>query len=75
MTALTNGALQYGLTQEQEDLRDMIRGMVAARVAPRAADFDASGEFPEDIRQCSPSTMSSACRSRSVTAGRERERS
>jgi alkylation response protein AidB-like acyl-CoA dehydrogenase len=51
MSALADGPVQYGLTQEQEDLRDMIRGMVTSRVAPRAAEIDASGEFPQDIRR------------------------
>jgi alkylation response protein AidB-like acyl-CoA dehydrogenase len=39
------------LTEEQVLLRDTIREMAAARIAPRAADIDRSGEFPEDIRQ------------------------
>jgi alkylation response protein AidB-like acyl-CoA dehydrogenase len=51
MSALADRPVQYGLTQDQEDLRDMIRGMVAVRVAPRAAEIDATGEFPQDIRQ------------------------
>ncbi len=42
---------QYGLTQEQQDLRDMIRQMTVEKIAPRAAEIDATGEFPEDIRQ------------------------
>jgi alkylation response protein AidB-like acyl-CoA dehydrogenase len=51
MSALADGPLQYGLTQEQQDLQAMIRDLVAAHVAPRAAAIDASGEFPQDIRQ------------------------
>jgi alkylation response protein AidB-like acyl-CoA dehydrogenase len=41
---------QYALTQEQLDLREVIRELVTDRVAPRAAEIDASGEFPQDIR-------------------------
>ena len=41
----------YGLTEDHLALRDMIRQLVAARVAPRAAAIDASSEFPEDIRR------------------------
>ncbi|HEX2359253.1 MAG TPA: acyl-CoA dehydrogenase family protein [Solirubrobacterales bacterium] len=49
-TALDRGAPSYGLTQEQLDFRDLIRQMARERVAPRAAEIDAKGEFPEDIR-------------------------
>jgi alkylation response protein AidB-like acyl-CoA dehydrogenase len=41
----------YGLTDEHLDLRDMIATMVLERVAPRAAEIDATGEFPEDLRR------------------------
>jgi alkylation response protein AidB-like acyl-CoA dehydrogenase len=41
----------YGLTQEQLDFRDVIRQIVVERVAPRAAEIDATGEFPQDIRE------------------------
>jgi alkylation response protein AidB-like acyl-CoA dehydrogenase len=41
----------YGLTEDHLALRDVIREIVAARVAPRAAAIDASGEFPEDVRR------------------------
>ncbi|HWI72997.1 MAG TPA: acyl-CoA dehydrogenase family protein [Baekduia sp.] len=52
MSALADGpAVQYGLTREQQDLRDMIRDLVTDKVAPRAAAIDAAGEFPQDIRQ------------------------
>jgi alkylation response protein AidB-like acyl-CoA dehydrogenase len=40
-----------GLTLEQRDLRAMIRDLVTDRVAPRAAEIDATGEFPQDIRE------------------------
>jgi alkylation response protein AidB-like acyl-CoA dehydrogenase len=41
----------YRLTEEQILLRDTIRTLAHERIAPRAADIDRSGEFPEDIRQ------------------------
>jgi alkylation response protein AidB-like acyl-CoA dehydrogenase len=41
----------YDLPQEHKDFRDMIRQVVAERVAPRAADIDRSGEYPWDIRR------------------------
>jgi alkylation response protein AidB-like acyl-CoA dehydrogenase len=48
---LADEPVQYGLTAEQRDLREMIRALVADKVAPRAAAIDASGEFPQDIRR------------------------
>jgi alkylation response protein AidB-like acyl-CoA dehydrogenase len=42
---------QYRLTDEQLDLRKMIRELVAARVLPRAAEIDASGQFPSDVAE------------------------
>jgi alkylation response protein AidB-like acyl-CoA dehydrogenase len=50
VSALADGPLQYGLTEEQQDLQAMIRDLVAAHVAPRAAAIDATGEFPQDVR-------------------------
>jgi alkylation response protein AidB-like acyl-CoA dehydrogenase len=41
----------YRLTEEQILLRDTIRELAHERIAPRAAEIDRSGEFPEDIRQ------------------------
>jgi alkylation response protein AidB-like acyl-CoA dehydrogenase len=41
----------YRLTEEQVLLRDTIRALADERIAPRAAEIDRSGEFPEDIRQ------------------------
>jgi len=41
----------YRLTEEQVLLRDTIRQLVFERIAPRAAEIDREGEFPEDIRQ------------------------
>jgi alkylation response protein AidB-like acyl-CoA dehydrogenase len=42
---------QYALTEEQRDFRDTIRQIVADRVAPRAAEIDATAEYPWDIRK------------------------
>ena len=41
----------YDLPQEYKDFRDTIRQIVTERVAPRAAEIDASGEYPWDIRR------------------------
>jgi alkylation response protein AidB-like acyl-CoA dehydrogenase len=52
MTAVSSAsASTFRLTEEQRLLRDTIRGLAADRIAPRAADIDRSGEFPDDIRQ------------------------
>ncbi len=39
------------LTEEQVLLRDTLRELADERIAPRAAEVDRTGEFPEDIRQ------------------------
>jgi alkylation response protein AidB-like acyl-CoA dehydrogenase len=44
-------AAQYALTEEQRDFRDVIRALVVDRIAPRAAEVDATGEFPQDVRR------------------------
>ena len=41
----------YRLTEEQALLRDAVRTLADERVAPRAAEIDKTGEFPEDLRQ------------------------
>ena len=41
----------HRLTDEQVLLRDTVRELADARIAPRAADIDRTGEFPEDIRR------------------------
>ncbi len=41
----------YRLTEEQVLLRDTVRQLAEERIAPRAAEIDRTGEFPEDIRQ------------------------
>src|SRR3954451_3574150 len=41
----------YALPQEFVDFRDTIRQIVQERVAPRAAEIDATGQYPWDIRK------------------------
>jgi alkylation response protein AidB-like acyl-CoA dehydrogenase len=37
------------LTPEQRELRDLVRTLARERIAPRAAEIDAGGEFPWDV--------------------------
>ena len=37
------------LTPEQRELRDLVRTLARERIAPRAAEIDASGDFPWDV--------------------------
>ena len=41
----------YRLTEDQVLLRDTLHELADERIAPRAAEIDRTGEFPEDIRQ------------------------
>jgi alkylation response protein AidB-like acyl-CoA dehydrogenase len=41
----------YRLTEEQTLLRDAVRVIADDLVAPRAAEIDRTGEFPQDLRQ------------------------
>jgi len=41
----------YTLTDDQLALRETIRQVAQERVAPRAAEIDATGEYPHDLRQ------------------------
>src|SRR3954447_4797084 len=41
----------YELPQEHRDFRDTIRQIVDERVRPRAAEIDATGEYPWDVRK------------------------
>jgi alkylation response protein AidB-like acyl-CoA dehydrogenase len=43
--------MSYALTDEQVEFRDAIRQIVRERVAPRAAEIDATAEYPWDIRR------------------------
>jgi alkylation response protein AidB-like acyl-CoA dehydrogenase len=47
----TSTAGTYALTDDQIDFRDTIRQIVAERVAPRAAEIDATAEYPWDLRK------------------------
>jgi alkylation response protein AidB-like acyl-CoA dehydrogenase len=49
VTTTTSGV--YEIPQEHRDFRDTIRQIVAEKVAPRAAEIDATGEYPSDIRK------------------------
>jgi alkylation response protein AidB-like acyl-CoA dehydrogenase len=37
------------LSDEQRELRDLVRTLARERIAPRAAEIDASHEFPWDV--------------------------
>src|SRR5260370_37160569 len=39
----------YRLTEEHDLLRKSVRAMCDAKIAPRAAEIDATGEFPWDV--------------------------
>jgi alkylation response protein AidB-like acyl-CoA dehydrogenase len=45
------GTAAYRLTEDQILLRDTIHELADEKIAPRAAEIDRTGEFPEDIRQ------------------------
>ena len=47
----TSTADTYALTDDQVEFRDAIRQIVAERVAPRAAEIDATAEYPWDLRK------------------------
>jgi len=51
MATVASPGSSYTLTEEQVLLRDTIRDLADARITPRAAEIDRTGEFPEDIRQ------------------------
>jgi alkylation response protein AidB-like acyl-CoA dehydrogenase len=41
----------YAIPSELADLRDMIRQLAQERIAPRAAEIDRTGRYPQDIRR------------------------
>ncbi len=41
----------YRLSEEQVLLRDAVRTLATARIGPRAADIDRTGEFPWDVKE------------------------
>ncbi len=54
MRAVTTASRAPGpfrLTEDQQMLRDAVRVLADDRVAPRAAEIDKTGEFPEDMRR------------------------
>ena len=48
-TAETEGV--YEIPQEMRDFQEVIREIVDGSIRPRAAEIDASGEYPHDIRK------------------------
>ena len=44
-----NHVMNFGLSEEIEALRDTVRRFAADEIAPRAAEIDASNEFPMDL--------------------------
>jgi len=47
--AYNRGVSYEPLTEEQREIRDLIRDLSRDRIAPRAAEIDKSAEFPWDI--------------------------
>ena len=41
--------MRFGLGEEIDALREMVRRIAAEEIAPRAAEIDASNEFPMDL--------------------------
>jgi alkylation response protein AidB-like acyl-CoA dehydrogenase len=41
----------YRLTREHDDLRALVRELADERIAPRAAEIDATSEYPWDLKQ------------------------
>src|SRR5215218_2998599 len=41
----------YAIPPELADLRDMIRQLAQEKIAPRAAEIDRTGQYPQDIRE------------------------
>ena len=37
------------LTEEQREIRELVRTLARERIAPRAAELDKSAEFPWDV--------------------------
>ena len=51
VTTANRASGPFRLTEEHEMLRDAVRVLADERVAPRAAEIDKTGEFPEDMRR------------------------
>src|ERR1700760_443149 len=41
----------YEIPQEHKDFRDLVRQIAVERVGPRAAEIDATDEYPWDLRK------------------------
>jgi acyl-CoA dehydrogenase len=50
-TMSTTVSAIYEIPQEYKDFRDLVRQIAVERVAPRAAEIDATDEYPWDIRK------------------------
>ena len=46
---MTDIAELYRLPSEHEELRQVVRALASDKIAPRAAEIDAAGEFPQDV--------------------------
>jgi len=52
MTATTEvGVGVYEVPEELHDFRDLVRRLAQEQIAPRAAEIDAKGEYPWDVRE------------------------
>jgi alkylation response protein AidB-like acyl-CoA dehydrogenase len=51
MSSAVDTAGVYAVPDELREFRDAIRQIVAEKVAPRAAEIDATGEYPWDVRE------------------------
>ena len=49
--SLETASPQYSLSQDQMDFRDTIRQIAREKVMPRAAEIDATDEYPWDLRR------------------------
>ena len=43
--------MDFELSEEQQQIREMVHDICLERVEPRAAEIDESGEFPWDIKE------------------------
>ncbi|TML41472.1 MAG: acyl-CoA dehydrogenase family protein, partial [Actinobacteria bacterium] len=48
-TPYNRGVSHEPLSEEQREVRDLIRDLSRERIAPRAAEIDKSSEFPWDV--------------------------
>src|SRR2546430_12822733 len=43
--------MDFALSEEQQQIREMVHDLCLERVEPRAAEIDESGEFPWDVKE------------------------